>query len=363
MALAAPRTSGGRDGLDHRPAGGALAGSGDAGGRPGAARADCQPAGDRAERGGCSRRAGTVRAIAGRLGGPRPGHEHPDRGARAVRARRSGGSRSGARTRRGSPRRGSHRRPRSGEPGRARRRPGCDRIDRGELRGRRRRSLALGRAVRPAGHGGVQGDQHLGQHDRPPLAALLAFRTVRGAPGRLRQLAAGAAFGAPDPRGGAVPARHDARRRLARHVARCVAPSLGQRRLARGGDGGRAGPEARGSPPLCRRTGRRRLDGQRPRRRDFGRHPSRAPSADPRLWARGCPPGRCWLCSWPDRQTALERASASRPSRSTWASRWSASASSVVSICCSKARPDGSRFRSRARKAWRKASAANRPWT
>ena len=61
---------------------------------------------DRAERGGCSRRAGTVRAIAGRLGGPCPGHEHPDRGARAVRARRSRGSRSGARTRTGSPRRG-----------------------------------------------------------------------------------------------------------------------------------------------------------------------------------------------------------------------------------------------------------------
>ena len=62
---------------------------------------------------------------------------------------------------------------------------------------------------------------------------------------------------------------------LARDPARRAHAPLAQRRLARGGDGGRAGAEARGPARLRRDAGRRRLHGRGPRRGDGGGHPAR----------------------------------------------------------------------------------------
>ena len=94
-----------------------------------------------------------------------------------------------------------------------------------------------------------------------------------------------------------------------------------------------------------------------PRLTSVGRSASTSWRAEP--W-QSC---SSWRCRSLQEGSRLELASASRPSRSTWASRWSASASRVASIRCSNASPDGSRSFRRARNAWRKRSAANRPCT
>ena len=60
--------------------------------------------------------------------------------------------------------------------------------------------------------------------------------------------------------------------RGARNMARRVASSLAQRRLARSGDGRRARPQARRTARLWRDAGRRRVHGERPTRGRRRRH-------------------------------------------------------------------------------------------
>ena len=213
---------------------------------------------------------------------------------------------------------------------RGRRRARRDREPGREFLRRRRRAAVLDRARRARRRRALQGDQHRRQHDRPPERALRRVRLGGGAARRSRQ-----------------PAGLAACRALARSLAAALAPGasardawravrarraqapLAQRRLAGGGDGRRAGAQARGAARLWRDAGRRRLHGRRPARGDGGRHPSRrcgstgaraaieiAVATRPR-----CRSSRPALCSAVEIEMALpDGRRARRASRSTVAS-------------------------------------------
>ncbi len=89
--------------------------------------------------------------------------------------------------------------------------------------------------------------------------------------------------------------------RMAGAAARREAPPLSQRRLARGRDGGRSGPQARGAADLWRPARRGRLDGRRPHRGRSRRHRPRPRPRAPRLLAARC---SCCSDSWGSRLRA-----------------------------------------------------------
>ena len=127
---------------------------------------------------GLARRA---RAGRGAARAAQHGGSHGAGGARP-RCRRGAGAGCGA----------PHRRPRPPRSRRARHRPRSHRERRRELFGRRGGAGVLVPAARPAGALRLQGDQHHGQHDRPPLAPPSRLRPGGGAPRRCGELGAGA---------------------------------------------------------------------------------------------------------------------------------------------------------------------------
>ena len=144
-------------------------------------------------------------------------------------------------------RRLAHRRPRSRGARRGRHRARGDREPRRECLRRHRRAGVLGRAVRPARHFGLQGDQHAGLHDRPSHRTPRSLRLGRGAHRRCRQFHSGAA----DRIVCSCCWRHGDRGAVV-HDAGCAPSSLAQCRLAGSSHGGRAWCAASG-PRIYRR--------------------------------------------------------------------------------------------------------------